>query len=87
MVWQKVTLVGVGLLGGSLGLAQSFAGIMAKQKRMAALTFALLAQAVEGLLGTTTYALLAGIAIIAAGSLVTCATRTRAMARELDPPW
>ena len=36
----------VRVFGGSLGLAQDFSGVMAKQRRMAALTAGLIAQAV-----------------------------------------
>ena len=74
------------VFGGSLGLAQSFAGIMAKQRRMALLTIALLTQSVEWLFSPGTHTLIAGLALIAAGSAVTCVTRTLAIARELDRP-
>ncbi|QNT71404.1 CDP-alcohol phosphatidyltransferase family protein [Defluviicoccus vanus] len=71
------------VLGGSLGLAQSFAGVMAKQRRMAVLTAGLVAQAIETWFGDTRYCLLVvGIAIVA-GSLATCMTRTAAIARQL----
>lgn len=72
------------VFGGSLGLTQSFAGVMAKQRRMAALTAGLVAQSVEWVFSPTTWSLLVAIAVIAAGSLVTCMTRTSAIARELD---
>jgi len=73
----------VRVFGGALGLPQSFDGIMAKQRRMAVLTFGLVAQAIETpFVGSRTSLLVAGI-VIAAGSLVTCATRTRAIARQL----
>lgn len=73
----------VRVFGGSLGLAQDFGGIMAKQKRMAVLTIGLLAQAVETASSGYRYSLLAAAAIIAVGSLVTCVTRTIRIARQL----
>lgn len=69
--------------GGSLGLAQDFRGPMAKPHRMAVLTVACLAGALESLAGDTRYALLAAAAVIAAGSALTCVMRTRALARQL----
>ena len=69
--------------GGALGLAQDFGGVMAKQRRMAALTVALLAQAVEHALWGTGYSLLAAAWIIMGGSLLTVATRTLGIARRL----
>lgn len=70
--------------GGALGLPQDFGGVMAKQRRMAALTLALLAQAVEHVLWGTRYSLLAAAWIITAGSAVTVATRTAGIARRLE---
>ena len=72
------------VLGGALGQRQDFSGLMAKQRRMAALTVALIAQAIETALWGTRYALLAAGIVILAGSLVTCATRTIAIARRLQ---
>ncbi len=74
------------LFGGSLGLSQDFSGIMAKQKRMAALTLGLIAQAVETEMVASRYSLLATAAVIAIGGLVTCVTRTLGIARRLNPP-
>lgn len=71
----------VRLLGGSLGVAQDFSGVMAKQQRMAVLTVALLAEAAIG----GRLVLLAAAAVVAAGSLVTCVTRLARVARELAP--
>jgi phosphatidylglycerophosphate synthase len=71
------------VFGGSLGLAQDFRGPMAKQQRMAVLTIACVAGAAEYLFTGTRYALIAAAVIIAAGSIVTCATRTLAIAAEL----
>jgi phosphatidylglycerophosphate synthase len=70
--------------GGALGLAQDFGGVMAKQRRMAALTVALLAQAVEHALWGTRVSLLAAAWIIMGGSLLTVATRTLGIARRLN---
>ena len=71
------------VFGGSLGLAQDFRGPMAKQQRMAVLTIACVAGAVEYLLSGTHYALIAAAVVIAAGSVVTCVTRTLAIAAQL----
>lgn len=71
-------------LGGALGLPQSFAGVMAKQRRMAALTLGLVAQAVETPLAGTHYSLLVAGLVITIGSAATCATRTAAIARQLS---
>lgn len=70
-------------LGGGLGLPQDFRGPMAKQQRMAVLTLACVLGAGEGLLWHTRYVLLAAEWIVALGSLITCATRTAAIARAL----
>lgn len=69
--------------GGSLGLAQDFRGPMAKQHRMAVLTAACLLAIGERLLTGTAWVLPAAAWIIAFGSLLTCATRTRAIAMQL----
>lgn len=69
--------------GGSLGLAQDFRGPMAKQHRMAVLTAACLLAVGERLLTGTGWVLPAAAWIIAIGSLLTCATRTRAIAMQL----
>jgi phosphatidylglycerophosphate synthase len=73
----------VRLAGGSLGLAQDFRGPMAKQHRMAVLTAACLLAIVEHLATGTGYVLPAAAALIAVGALLTCITRTRAIARQL----
>lgn len=69
--------------GGSLGLAQDFRGPMAKPQRMAALTLACVLGAIEWHLSATQYALLIAAIVIAAGSALTCVTRTRAIAVQL----
>jgi phosphatidylglycerophosphate synthase len=73
----------VRVFGGALGLAQDFRGPMAKQHRMAVLTVACLAGALEGGLAGTRYALVAASLVIAIGSAITCVTRTLAIARQL----
>jgi phosphatidylglycerophosphate synthase len=73
----------VRVFGGALGLKQDFAGIMAKQRRMAALTAGLVVESLETIASGTRYSLLATLAIVALGSLVTCWTRTAAIAAEL----
>jgi len=73
----------VRVFGGSLGLAQGFGGVMAKQQRMAVLTLACVVAAGEQIWHTRQVALLAAAVIITAGSLVTCITRTHAIAAKL----
>jgi phosphatidylglycerophosphate synthase len=71
-------------LGGALGQEQDFRGPMAKQQRMATLTVACLVGAVEiGLTGTR-FSLLLGAWIVALGSVLTCVTRSRAIAARLN---
>jgi phosphatidylglycerophosphate synthase len=69
--------------GGALGLTQDFRGPMAKPQRMAVLTIACLAGAAELYWNGTRYALVIALILIAAGSAMTCATRTLAIARAL----
>jgi phosphatidylglycerophosphate synthase len=73
----------VRLLGGSLGHAQDFGGPMAKPHRMAALTVACVAAAPEAWLRGSSLALLAGLAVIAAGTALTIALRVERLARQL----
>lgn len=73
----------VRVFGGSLGLTQSFMGPMAKQHRMAVMTIALVLNALEASHYASHYALLIALVIIAIGSVVTCGTRTLAIARQL----
>jgi phosphatidylglycerophosphate synthase len=70
----------VRVFGGSLGFAQDFRGPFAKQQRMAILTLACLLAAAETHWHAERYTLFAASALIAAGSLLTCTTRTRAIA-------
>lgn len=72
------------VFGGSVGLPQDFSGIMAKQRRMAALTAGLVAQSVETWLWGTHWSLVVACAVIALGSLVTCVTRTLTLGRALE---
>lgn len=74
----------VRVFGGAVGLSQDFSGIMAKQRRMAALTAGLVAQSVEWLFWPSHWSLLVTAGVIAAGSLVTCITRTVKIARALE---
>ena len=74
-------------LGGVLGHPQDFRGPMAKPHRMAVLTLACLAGAAEVALNATTWTLVVAAAVIASGSVVTCATRLRAIARRLAPSY
>jgi hypothetical protein len=76
----------VRVFGGSLGFAQDFRGPFAKQQRMAVLTAACLLGAAETIWHSERYALLTAAAVIAVGSFVTCATRTRAIAALLREP-
>jgi len=71
------------VLGGSLGLAQDFRGPLAKPHRMAVLTVGCLVAAVESWYAHSTLALLGAAWIIAAGAILTCITRTLAIARQL----
>ena len=73
----------VRVFGGALGLRQDFRGPMAKQHRMAALTAACLAGALEQFFLATHYALIGACLVIGVGSAITCATRTVAIARQL----
>ena len=74
----------VRVLGGSLGLEQSFSGPMAKQQRMALVTLACLASMAEAGGGLNGYALAAALALITGGSLLTCWLRLRGIARGLN---
>lgn len=73
----------VRLSGATLGLSQDFRGPMAKQHRMAVLTAACVLAIVEQLTTHTHHILPAASGVIAAGSLLTCITRTRAIAAQL----
>jgi phosphatidylglycerophosphate synthase len=70
-------------LGGALGLPQDFRGPMAKPHRMAVLTAGCLLGAVEASVWHTRVALLVAEWLVGIGSLITCGTRTAAIARGL----
>lgn len=74
----------VRVFGGALGLAQDFRGPLAKQQRMAVLTVACVLGAVEWRLYQSRWALLVAAWVIAVGALLTCLTRTLAIARQLQ---
>lgn len=71
-------------LGGALGQPQDFRGPMAKQHRMALMTVACLIAPLEAMLAGSRHALWLAVLLIAAGSLVTCLTRLRAIAARLE---
>jgi phosphatidylglycerophosphate synthase len=74
----------VRVFGGAMGLAQSFSGPMAKQHRMAVATVTLLAaQALPAWLPAPTWSAF-GLTLIAAGSALTCVTRTRGIVQQLQ---
>jgi phosphatidylglycerophosphate synthase len=69
--------------GGALGLKQDFRGPMAKPHRMAVATFGCLVALIEALFAGTTYAIRAAAWVILLGSILTCITRTAAIAAQL----
>ena len=71
------------VFGGALGQAQSFRGPMAKQHRMAVMTVACLIGAGELAWAGSQWALQVACIVIAAGSMLTCVTRTQGIARQL----
>jgi len=71
------------VLGGTLGLAQDFRGPQAKPHRMAVMTAGCLLGIVEFYVTDSQYAVVAAAWIIAIGTIVTCGTRLRAIARQL----
>jgi phosphatidylglycerophosphate synthase len=71
------------VFGAALGFAQDFCGPMAKQHRMAVLTVGCLISIVEHFAVRTNHSLQITCGLIAAGSLLTCWTRTRALASRL----
>lgn len=73
----------VRVFGGSLGLPQEFRGPMAKQHRMAVITLACLLGAAELAFNGTQFALITAAVVVALGSVVTCFTRTKAIANQL----
>ena len=73
----------VRVLGGALGLPQSFAGPMAKQHRMFVLTIGCLASAGEAAVGFPPHSLYAALVVISVGSAATAARRAVKIARQL----
>lgn len=73
----------VRVFGGALGLKQTFSGPMAKQHRMAVMTAGLALNIPESVFFATSNALMLALAIIAAGSVMTCLNRTRIIAGQL----
>ena len=73
----------VRVFGGSIGLPQDFRGPMAKQHRMAVMTLACVIGAGEWYFSGTRYALTIAAWVIAIGSILTCVTRTTAIAKQL----
>ena len=69
----------VRVLGGSLGLVQSFRGPMAKQHRMALMTGACLLSPLFGTTGLLHLALI----LMTLGALITCGTRLKGIAAQL----
>ena len=69
----------VRVLGGSLGLVQSFRGPMAKQHRMALMTGACLLSPLFGTTGLLHLALI----LMTLGALITCGTRLKGIASQL----
>ena len=72
--------------GASLGLPADFRGPMAKQHRMAVLTAGCLVAAANFACFGPASALTVALGIVAAGSALTCWTRTAAIARNLNNP-
>jgi phosphatidylglycerophosphate synthase len=74
----------VRLLGGALGVTQDFGGPMAKQQRMAVLGAAAVGAAALAATDWSNRALVAGLAIIVVGCVVTVMRRTVRIVRELE---
>ena len=73
----------VRVLGGSVGLPQSFAGPMAKPHRMFAITVGCVGSAVESALGRPPWILYLALVVIVVGSAATAVRRTIRIVREL----
>jgi len=71
-------------LGGAQGLTQDFRGPMAKPHRMWLMVLACLLAPLELHFLHSGYALLGAAAVVAAGSALTCFTRLRAIALQLE---
>jgi phosphatidylglycerophosphate synthase len=73
----------VRVLGGSVGLPQSFAGPMAKPHRMFAITVGCVGSAVESALERPPRILYLALALVVAGSAATAVRRTVRIVRQL----
>jgi phosphatidylglycerophosphate synthase len=85
-IWTALAAVGcayVRMLGGALGQQQDFAGPMAKQHRMAALTIGCAIAFVESLAGAEHHVAGLLLWVVLAGTLVTIVRRTLALAHRL----
>ena len=71
------------MLGGSIGLLQSFVGPMAKQHRMALLTLACVVSVFESVLGLQGQVIALALVLMVAGMIVTCIRRTLRIVAEL----
>lgn len=71
-------------LGRGLGFPADFSGPMAKPHRMFALTVTCIVAAIEPLWGGDGHALIIGLVVIAAGTVLTVARRTRTLAARLQ---
>lgn len=74
----------VRVLGGAVGLKQSFVGPMAKQQRMAVVIAGCLASAAASSAGWSGYFVASALAIVASGCIVTALRRTRGIVKELE---
>jgi len=74
----------VRVLAGSVRAKQDFVGPMAKQHRMATITFAAIVDAVAGYFRFRDYALMLALIAIILGTIVTMIRRTRRIAAELE---
>ena len=72
------------VLGGTFGLAQDFRGPLAKQHRMAVMTAGCLLGAGEFFWNGGQYLMIVTAWVITLGAIVTCGTRIRAIARQLQ---
>ncbi len=72
------------VLGGTFGLAQDFRGPLAKQHRMAVMTAGLLLGVGEYFWTGGERIVVAAAWVIAIGAIVTCGTRIRAIAQQLQ---
>jgi len=73
----------VRVLGGSVGVPQSFAGPMAKPHRMFAITVGCVGSAVEGALGRSPWILYLALTVIVIGAAATAVRRTVKIVRQL----